>query len=274
MKRILVPTDFSDHAMYALKIAAQLAKEHDAELLLLNLLDLPTHMNDAISNGVNIPEVMLYLNKTNERLDDLLEQDFLQHVKVSAVAKIEKAFQGIVKYSAEHDVDLIVMGSHGQSGFQDMIIGSNTEKIVRASNIPVLIIKQENFNFKSTNLVFASDFNNEIKNPFEKLVALAKILNAHLNLVMINTPNSFKSNLVAEKRMSDFMQDYDLKNFSLHIYNDTNVEKGILNFANKVYADIIAVCTHGRTTFAHFFVGSISEDLVNHAPKPVLTFKI
>ena len=274
MKRILVPTDFSDHAMYALKAAAQIAKEHDAELLLLNLLDLPTHMNDAVSSGVNIPEVMLFLNKTNERLDDLLEEDFLDNVKVSAVAKIEKAFQGIVKYSEEHGVDLIVMGSHGQSGFQDMIIGSNTEKIVRASNIPVLVIKQEMDNFKSKNVVFASDFSNEIKKPFEKLVAFAKILKAHLNLVMINTPNSFKSNLVAEKRMSDFMQDFDLTDFSLHIYNDTNVEKGVLNFANKMDADIISVCTHGRTTFAHFFVGSISEDLMNRAPKPVLTFKI
>ena len=274
MKRILVPTDFSDHAMYALKVAAQLAKAHDAEVLILNLLDLPTHMNDAVNSGVNIPEVMLYLNKTNERLDDLMEEEFLDNVKVSAVAKIEKAFQGIVKYSQEHAVDLIVMGSHGQSGFQDMIIGSNTEKIVRASNIPVLIIKQEINNFRSTNLVFASDFTEEIKKSFEKLVVLAKILKAHLNLVMINTPNSFKSNSVAEKRMSDFMQGLDVQNYSLHIYNDTNVEKGILNFANKVEADIIAVCTHGRTTFAHFFVGSISEDLVNHAPKPVLTFKI
>ncbi len=274
MKRILVPTDFSDHAMYALKVAAQIAKEHQAELLLLNLLDLPTHMNDAVSSGVNIPEVMLFLTKTNERLDDLMDENFLDGVKISAVAKIEKAFQGIVKYSKEHDVDLIVMGSHGQSGFQDMLIGSNTEKIVRSSSIPVLVIKQETTDFATNNLVFASDFSKEIKKPFEKLVAFAKVFKAHLNLVMINTPNSFKSNIVAEKRMADFMQDYDLTDYSLHIYNDTNVEKGILNFANKVNADIIGVCTHGRTTFAHFFVGSISEDLMNHAPKPVLTFKI
>lgn len=274
MKRILVPTDFSEHAMYALQVAAQIAKTFDSELLIINLLDLPTHMQDAVSNGVNIPEVMLYLNKVNERLDDLLEQDFLDEVKVSAVAKIEKTIQGIATYSHEHEVDLIVMGSHGQSGFQDMIIGSNTEKVIRNSAIPVLIIKQGIEDFKSSNIVFASDFSAEIKKPFEKVVALSHVLKAHLNLVMINTPNSFKSNMVAEKQMSEFVHDFDIHNYSMHIYNDSNVEKGVLNFASKIDADIIAVCTHGRTTFAHFFVGSISEDLLNHAAKPVLTFKI
>ncbi len=274
MNRILVPTDFSEHAAYALKVAAGIAREHNAELFLLNLLDLPTHMNDAVSSGVNIPEVMLFLKKTTEKLEVLATSDFLDGLKVFTAARIEKAFEGIVSYSNEQNVDLIIMGSHGISGFEDMFIGSNTEKIVRASKIPVLVIKNELDDFKAKNFVFASDFSAEIKKPFEKLVALANVFGAHLNLVMINTPNSFKSNMVAEKIMSDFVTHYSLNDFSLHIYNDTNVEKGVLNFANKVNADLIGVCTHGRTTFAHFFVGSISEDLVNHAAKPVLTFKI
>lgn len=274
MKRILVPTDFSEHAEYALKAAAQIARKNNAELMILNLLDLPTHMNDAVNSGVNIPEVMLFLNKTNERLEELADSDFLDDLKVSTIAKIEKTFEGIVSYSKAHDVDLIVMGSHGQSGIQDLFIGSNTEKIVRASDIPVLVIKADDDHFDTKNIVFASDFSKEIKKPFENLIKVAKVFDSHLNLVMINTPNSFKSNTVAEKIMADFVNDYDLKNFSMHIYNDTNVEKGVLNFANKVNADLIAVCTHGRTTFAHFFVGSISEGVMNRASRPVLTFKI
>jgi nucleotide-binding universal stress UspA family protein len=52
------------------------------------------------------------------------------------------------------------------------------------------------------------------------------------------------------------------------------VEKGILNYASSVDADLIGMCTHGRTGFSHFFNGSISEDLVNHTVRPVITFKI
>ena len=57
-------------------------------------------------------------------------------------------------------------------------------------------------------------------------------------------------------------------------YNDVNIEKGILNYSSSVDADLIGMCTHGRTGFSHFFNGSISEDLVNHTVRPVITFKI
>jgi hypothetical protein len=91
---------------------------------------------------------------------------------------------------------------------------------------------------------------------------------------MINTPNNFKSTGVAEKIMTDFIAEFNLSNYSSHIYNDVNVEKGILNFAGSTDADLIAMCTHGRTGLDHFFNGSISEDLVNHTLRPVITFKI
>ena len=91
---------------------------------------------------------------------------------------------------------------------------------------------------------------------------------------MICTPNSFKTTTIAEKTMKDFVSDFEIKKYNTHIYNDANVEKGILNFTNNTNGDIIAICTHNRTALSHFFNGSISEDLVNHANKPVLAFKI
>ncbi len=274
MKRILVPTDFSEHAKYASKVAAQIARKNNAEIYLLNLLDLPSHMNDAVNNGVNIPEVMLYLAKTKERLAELTEENYFEGLTVHTDARLERAFEGIVTYSKEKNADLIVMGSHGASGFQEMFIGSNTEKVVRASDIPVIIIKSEMEDFKIENFVFASDFSNEIKKPFLKLVEFANLFEAKLDLVMINTPNSFKTNSVAENIMQNFVSGFSLNNYSLNIYNDMNVEKGIINYSNKTNADLIGIATHGRTGLAHFFNGSVSEDLVNHAIKPVITFRI
>jgi len=164
MKRILVPTDFSDHAEYALKVAAQIAKRTNSDLHILNLLDLPSHMNDAVSSGVNIPEVMLFLKKTQERLEELSNESYLQGITVTTAARIEKAFEGIVTYSREVQADLIVMGSHGSSGFREIMIGSNTEKIVRTSDIPVLVIKSEITDFKASKMLFASDFTLKSKN--------------------------------------------------------------------------------------------------------------
>ncbi len=274
MKRILVPTDFSQHAEYALKVAAQIAKKNNSEIILLHMLELPNQSSDALGGGSAIPEIMYFKNKAMERLDSLMHEDYLQDLVISQVIQFEKAFEGILAVSRKNDVDFIVMGSHGASGFQELFIGSNTEKVVRSSEVPVLVVKNEIEEFHADNFVFASDFSEEIKKPFKKLLDFANTFNSHLNLVMINTPNSFKSTGVAEKMMNEFVTEFQLQKYSMHIYNDANVEKGIINFANSVKADIIGMCTHGRTGFSHFFNGSISEDLVNHTVRPVITFKI
>jgi nucleotide-binding universal stress UspA family protein len=274
MKRILVPTDFSKHAEYALRVAAQIAKKNNSEIFLLHMLELPHQGSDAMSSGADIPQIMLYKDMAINKLEELMEVDFLEGISVSEIIQFEKAFDGIMEISKKNNVDLIVMGSHGASGYEEMFIGSNAEKVVRASDVPVLVIKNETAEFKADNLVFASDFSEEIKKPFKKLVEFATIFNSHLNLVMINTPNSFKSTAIAEKIMNDFIKEYNFTDYSMHIYNDVNVEKGILNYAARVNADLIGMCTHGRTGFSHFFNGSISEDLVNHTIRPVITFKI
>ena len=133
MKRILVPTDFSKHAEYALKVAAQIAKKNDGEIFLVHMLELPTSGNDAISTAHEIPELMLFKNAAINKLDSLMESDFLNGVKISKIIQFEMAFDGIVKYAKSHDIDLIVMGSHGASGFQEMFIGSNTENSVQVN---------------------------------------------------------------------------------------------------------------------------------------------
>jgi nucleotide-binding universal stress UspA family protein len=274
MKRILVPTDFSEHAEDALKVAAQIAKKNNSEIIILHTLELPSQMNDAITGGISIPETMLFMKKANEMLSKIAERAYLDGLTIIEITKLDRPAEGIAKVSNEHEIDLIVMGSHGSSGLEELVIGSNTEKVVRHSEIPVLVIKKHTNDFKTTNFVFASDFSKEIEKPFKKLIEFANFFDSKLHLVMICTPNSFKPTHVAQKIMDDFITPFNLDNYSTHIYNDTNIENGIINFSNSIDADLIGMCTHGRTGFSHFFNGSISEDIVNHAVRPIITFKI
>lgn len=274
MKRILVPTDFSEHAEDALKVAAQIAKKNDSEIIVLHMLELPHQMNDAILGGTSIPETMLFMKKANEMLDEISSRPYLDGIPVTEIVKMDKPIHGITQVSKDYDVDLIIMGSHGSSGVEELLIGSNTEKVVRNSEIPVLVIKKDISNFNVANIAFASDFSAETKKPFEKLLNFTKFFESKIHLVTICTPNSFKPTHVIEKAMKDFVNEFNITNYTTQIYNDTNIEKGIINFANSINADIIGMCTHGRTGFAHFFNGSISEGLVNHAVRPVITLKI
>lgn len=274
MKKILIPTDFSDHAEYALKVAAQIAKKNNGEIILLHMLELPHQGSDAVGAGSDIPEIMFFKNAAIRRLEDLMEEDYLDGLKVSEIIQFEMAFDGILNISQKNDVDLIVMGSHGASGFKEMFIGSNAEKVVRNSDIPVLIIKKEESDFQVNDFVFASNFSDEIKKPFSKVVEFANKFDSTLHLVMVNTPNNFKSTSEAEATMKTFLSNFNISKAETHIYNETNVEKGILNFSDSINADLIGMSTHGRKGLSHFFNGSISEDLVNHSNRAVITFKI
>jgi nucleotide-binding universal stress UspA family protein len=274
MKRILVPTDFSEHSEDALKAAAQIAKKNKSEIYLLHMLELPGQMSDAITGGRTIPEVMLFVKKANQTFENLRERPYLDGVPVSETVLLEKASDGILNFSKQNNIDLIIMGSHGMSGLEKLHIGSNTEKVVRHSEIPVLVIKKDFGEFNTSNFVFASDFSAEVKKPFEKVMKFVEFFDSKLSLVMISSPNSFKTTILGEMILKNFVSEFNIKNCTTHIYNDVNIEKGIINFANSVDADMIGICTHGRTGLAHFFNGSISEDVVNHEVRPVITFKI
>ncbi|WP_037317527.1 universal stress protein [Salegentibacter sp. Hel_I_6] len=276
MKKILVPTDFSDTAEHALKIAAKLAKKHDSEIYLLHMLELPLQLIDPVggSSSQNLPESIFFMKLAHQRFAKLMARPFLKDIKVHETVMFHQAFEGIMEVSAEYKCDIIIMGSHGASGFKEMFIGSNTEKVVRTSKIPVLVIKNEHENFEVNNFIFATDADASNKHTLTNAYNFAKLIEAKFHLLFINTPNNFITSTEVRERIDNFVSGTEVKDYKIHICNDVSVEKGVLNFAMKKEKALIGISTHGRKGLAHFFNGSISEDLVNHAQMPVVTFKI
>ena len=103
---------------------------------------------------------------------------------------------------------------------------------------------------------------------------ISNLFEAKIHLLNVNTPSNFTTTAASKVRMMEFIDNNTFDNYTINIYNDDTIEKGILNFSKIVDADLIGISTHGRQGIAHFFNGSISEDLVNHAQRPVITFKI
>ena len=274
MKRILVPTDFSEQAENALKVAAQLAKKNKSEIYVLNSLELPTHLSSSGANGA-MPESLFFIKLAEKYFEELLEKPYLDGILIhEAIIGHGEVYKDVKEAVKEKDIDMIIMGSQGTNGFMEMFIGSNTEKVVRTSNVPVLVIKNNHENFKTENFIYATDFSDECKTPFNQAIKFAEKTNTFINLLYINTPSSFKTTKEINSKIKSFLKGMDETNFNIHIYNDISIEKGILNFAGETNAHLIGLGTHGRSGLAHFFNGSISEDLVNHANMPVMTFKM
>ena len=277
MKKIIVPIDFSEHSEYALKAAASLARKNKAEIIVLNMLEMSDIMLTS-TGGDQKQKAMFFYKLAEQELKIFLKKDYLENIKVTPIVKHFKVFSEVNEIAVKHDADLIVMGSHGVNGVKELVIGSNTERVVRNSNIPVLVVKNEleSVNFK--NVVFACDFSEETIKPYINAIKMFDKEDAKISLVYVNLPNDrFKSTTEFEQSVIEFLTkvDGDLKRMKdVYFISDYTPEKGILNFSKKINADIIAIPTHGRKGIAHFLEGSIGEDIANHAALPVVTFKV
>jgi nucleotide-binding universal stress UspA family protein len=277
MKKIIVPIDFSEHSEYALKTAAKLAKKYDAEVLALHMLEMSDLMLTA-SDGLQYEKANFFIKLSEQKFETFLKKDYLKGVKITPIIKHFKVFSEVDDVAKKHDADLIVMGSHGTNGWKEYFVGSNTERVVRHSEIPVLVVKNKETNISFETVVFACDFLEESIKPYLNAIKMFNKINTKMHFVYVNLPNErFKSSLEIEKQVVNFFTKSEgnldkMKN--VHYVSDYTVEAGILNFSLKIGADIIAIPTHGKKGLAHFFTGSIGEDVANHATLPVMTFKI
>lgn len=273
MKKIIVPVDFSEQSEYALKVAASIAKKYDSEIFAVHMLELSTAIIST-TEGMQQDQMLFLIKLSEKRFSEFLDKPYLQNIKVTPIIKHFKVFSELNDVAEKHQADLVVIGSHGSDGLKEIFIGSNAEKVVRNSDIPVLVIKDEIKDFKIDHFVFACDFKEENLPALQKAMNFAKKLSAELHLVYVNTPgDDFLSSSDIYARVSKFLDKAKVGK-EVEIYNDYTVEKGILNYSKDINADILGIPTHGRKGLTHFFMGSIGEDVANHSKIPVVTFKL
>jgi nucleotide-binding universal stress UspA family protein len=276
MEKIIIPVDFSKQSGYALETAAALAKKHNSELVIMHMLELSESILSSSSSDRN-EETAFMLMVANKKFEAFLDKSYLEGVAITPMIKHHKVLKEVAEVASDIKADLIVMGSRGHSGHDGIFTGSNTEKVVRYSDTPVLVVKSKPMSIDFNTIVLATDFSEEsiptVKNALELLNELGnKVTLLHINLPSLN----FLSTDEIDLRVSEFLKLANLEDQSEHItyISDYNVEDGVLNYAKRVNADAVAIITHGRTGLSHFFGGSISEDLVNHTKLPVVTFKL
>ncbi len=277
MKNILVPVDFSKPSENALRVAAKLAQRNNAKIHVLHVIELAESLFGAEQFNVDDEQIIFFMKLAKKKFSDFLDKDFLNDIETNDLVEVGSATFGIKEAVKDQDIDLIIMGSNGASGLEEVLIGSNTEKVVRHSNVPVLVVKQdiESLDFKT--VLFATDFELENVEAYNKAKTFADSFGAKMKLVYVNLPgNQFYSTSEVTNHMRNFLNEVQvpLNHENIIIYNDYTIEQGVLNAANNENAELIAMPTHGRKGLSHFFNGSIGEDVVNHSDLPVITFKI
>lgn len=279
MKKILVPTDFSKQAQIAIDVAVDIARHANAQLILMHVVEEASGTSFNITGEVDMSRgwedkvfTMKLIEKSKKQMMKLFEDVKATGVKVKQEVRIGTAFHGIRDIITEQKVDLVVMGTAGRTKIEGMIIGSNTEKVVRHSKCPVLTVNKKPASTDFKNIVYATSMSKD-EETFSRIVRTTQqMYDATIHLVRINTPGNFQRDAVIKKYMQDFAKKLQLKNYTMNIFNDLSEEEGIIYFADSINADLIAMATRGRTGFAHVLAGSIAEEVAAHAKRPVLTF--
>lgn len=143
IKKILCPVDFSEHSYKALKAAEELALHFSAELYVMHVVSLVPAV--AAPTGAMVFDIVGYQNEleasAKKHLHDAIKTRVSKQLKAKPILVTGVDADEIVRCAEEQDVDLVVISTHGRTGFRHLIFGSVAEKIVRYSNRPVLTIR-------------------------------------------------------------------------------------------------------------------------------------
>jgi nucleotide-binding universal stress UspA family protein len=280
MKKILVPTDFSKTASIATDVAFDIAKKSGASIVLLHVIE------EATGGSFNVEGQVSYSNATDKLFTlKMIEKAKAQmmkavkdpryaDVKVDGELRVGNPYHGMRTIITEHKIDLIVMGTTGRTDLSEVIIGSNTEKVIRYSHCPVLTIQKKPVTTEFKNIVYATAMSKD-EELFSRIIKKTQsYYDSTIHLVRINTPGDFQRDYVVKDYMAKFAKSMGLKNYTLNIFNDLSIEEGVIRFADQIDADMIGMATHGRSGFAHVIAGSVAEEVASHAKRPVLTFVV
>lgn len=259
---ILLPTDFSQNANKATEIAFRLAKQSNGQVTILHAYDLP--YSDR-SMTTSLLEVMKENAEGNmAEFETKIKAQYGD--KYAVQVRLGNPIRLIHEVSDQDDIDMVVMGTKGASGIEEILIGSNAASVIQNTNKPVMVIPPNAELGTIQKIVFASDLDPKVKSqPLDRLREFAKVNNAEIDIVHVQ----------GEQAPVDGSRDFYSKHMEgvkhgYTILRDENVEKAITDEAQKEGADIIAAITRRYGFFEGLFHRSMTNRLAYHSSLPLL----
>ena len=278
MKNILVPTDFSKQATWALEAAAGIAKKSGAQITLLHVVEAATgaSFNTVGEVGYDLMEEKVFTLKLVQKSKSLLAKaandKMLEGLKVETALQVGSPYHGIASIISDNKVDLTVMGTSGRTKLERMLMGSITEKVLRHAQSPVLTIHEKPSTTDFKNIVYATSMHDD-EAVFSRIMRTTQQLyGSTIHLVHINRPVHFQRSTTVKAALERFAKKVRLQNFTINIFDDFSTEEGIIYFSESIKADLIGMAALGHSGFSHVLTGSIAQNISNHAHRPVLTY--
>ena len=304
-RRILVPTDFSDTSRFAVSRACALARRFDAEIHLVNVLPLldlgPVATEMPAVSRMDLEEK--WVRAARDELDALARESRVT-VRVTSEVTRGHPFVEIVRYARAHQIDLIVMGTHGRGAVEHMLLGSVAERVVRKAPCPVLTVRLPEHSFRLPGSEEQQDPRTDAPAPATAPLGTG---DAAMTVERILFPTDFSDTAAyARGHAQELAGRFHASLHLLHVVSDpvsqdwaggvSKVEERlgelsfggidtrratrsghvfveIVRYAADEEIDLIVMGTHGHGPVAHLLLGSVADKVVRKAPCPVLTVR-
>lgn len=269
-KIYLVPVDFSKSSEAALDRAVKMAREEHAELLVIHAISTAF----MFPLGVGFSEIFATLQAdARKNMDRLVRRKGLRRSR-SLLLQGLNAADVIVATAKKHHAAMIIMGSHGKTGFERFALGSAAERTVRTAECPVLIVKNTRTS-ESKTLLVPFDFSKGAKTALKHALRVARAHNNRLAIVHIVPPVFNMAVLAGAIRgeLEATLRRLKATNYQLYVFERPEAGRAIANVARRLKASMIIMGSTGRSGFNRLLLGSVAERTLRYAECPVLIIK-
>lgn len=248
--KILVPVDATNYSMMALKAAQTIAKAYQAALYVHHVNESSTSSEEVKSNVAST-------------------LDGMQHTYSESKGSVYKE---ILVKALDIGASLIVMGTHGATGFQEFWLGSNAYKVVSSAKCPVLTIRDGARSTSFRKIVLPMDTSFESRQKVPMAVSLAENLKASIHVLGVSTAKDKEAEHIIGnyiRQTCNSIDEHGIVNTS-DIKLGGNITNVTIAYAEEIKADLIVIMTEQEPQIGSFFLGKFAQQMVNNSPVPVL----
>lgn len=262
MKTIILPTDFSENAEHALNFAIDLGRKSGAEIWVVNAYDIP------YSHNIMTTSLLDMIREGSEGgVAESAQRATDAGVPAKGIAKMGNPIRVVKDLVRECGDCIVVMGTKGSSGVEQILIGSNAAAMLHSVKVPVFAIPQKSEVKAINKIVFGTDYSSDRdQQALERLAAIAKVMEAE---VMVLHVDNGKGKAVAGNR-DKFETILKEVKHSFHLVKNSDVDKAIEEFVNEKEADMVALLARNYGFIESLFHTSVTSKVAFHTKVPYL----
>jgi nucleotide-binding universal stress UspA family protein len=280
INKIVVPLDFSKTSLKALDIAVEMAKLNNAKVVLIHTIEPvpvnaePGYFDTTLFAKSGYDPFIEDSDKNLANIAEGIKKQGIGEVEVHTI--IGRIHSEINAVAEKHKADIIVMGTHGVSGFQEYFAGSNTFRVIRNSSIPVLSVNEKSGITGFRNILVPFRDNPHSREKVDYAIDLARMYNATIHVLAVDTEGGdehYRKMVLEAEQIEGIVSNSDIKCVT-KIVAGAYVADVILSYAKAENADlIISMADLEKMNITEYFTGPFAQQIVNHSPVPVLSIR-